>query len=63
MLLRPAELRVLRLLAQGLTELEVSRELHYSYAHTRKLAASAAERLGAKNVKNAIYRAAKRGLI
>lgn len=63
--LLPAGAReVLRLLGpEGMTEREVAEVLHYSYQHVRRLAAEACRILGARNTRQAIYRATKNGLI
>lgn len=58
------ELRVLRLLGRdGLSEREVAARLNYSYPYVRQVAASAARQLGARNTRQALYMAARRGLI
>lgn len=57
--LTSGELAVLRLLAGGHTERQAAAELHYSYAHVRRLAAAACERLGAGSTRQACYLAGR----
>lgn len=62
-LLKPVERRVLTLLAQGRTLMQIASDLDYSYQYVRKVAAAAAAQLGAKNSTQAVAIAARRGLI
>jgi DNA-binding NarL/FixJ family response regulator len=62
--LAPLELRVLRLLGRdGLSERQAAEKLNYSHVYIREVAAAAARQLGARNTRQAIYEAARRGLI
>lgn len=62
--LPPLALRLLRLIGpDGMSELEASREVHYSYRHTRRVLEDAYRRLGARNARQAIYLATRYGLL
>lgn len=50
---------MLRLLANGFTEREAAEQLHFSYRHVRRLAAAAAEQLGASSTRQACYLAGR----
>lgn len=62
--LTPLALRLLRLIGpEGLSELEASREVNYSYRHTRRILEDAYRQLGAANARQAIYLATRLGLL
>lgn len=62
--LKPVALRALRLIGpEGMSELEASRVLHYSYSYTRQVLDEAYEQLGAQNARQAIYLATRLGLL
>jgi hypothetical protein len=62
--LPPLALRLLRLIGpEGMTELEASEELNYSYSYCRQVLEEAYRQLGAGNARQAIYLATRLGLL
>jgi len=62
--LSPLALRLLRLIAhEGLSELEAARQLNYSRSHVRNTLAEAYRQLGVHNIRQAIHRATRAGLL
>ena len=61
--LTPAEVEILGHLAHGLAEAQAARRMSMSEATLRRNLARAREKLGATSTTNAVYIAARRGLI
>jgi DNA-binding CsgD family transcriptional regulator len=63
MRLTTAELAVLRAASEGERYHETAVRMHFSASHVSKLRASAAAKLGARNVTHAVAKAYRRGLL
>lgn len=61
--LTPRELQVLRLAADGLTEIETARSLGLSRFTAKQYRAQAREKLGARNMTDAVIQAIKAGVL
>lgn len=61
--LTPRQTKALQLVAEGFSVDEAAEEMHVSKSTLEKHLSDARERLNARNLRNAIYLAAKRGLI